>query len=703
MAASREEIDLVVNALAKGFDALNADIKNTGESFGKMALQQQLAAEKSNLFDKQMRELATGVAKGTISFEDASKRADELAQKLGLVKEPAKQLSEEVKKQKLSWTDLKSAIDLGVQAYQKVAQVAQAAYEGLKEGAQLELARNQFDNLAESIGTTSESMLNDLRAATKGMQSDAQLIAGATDIISLGLSDTQEGTVRLATAVSTLGLDMQQVILTFANNSKARLDALGLSIEDVDAKTQELNEQGFDGDAFDEAVLIALEEKMALLGDASETTAGSLQILETSWKNLTDSWKQGAAEALAPTIKNLADNRQRIEILRDAYDRNILTYGEYNDAVSKINVQGQDMIEVMRELGVVMDENGNIIGSVVDGNVKLNEQMQKNAEAATSNAEALRAYHQAAAAAAGSNEELSDKQLQLASHTGTTEQAVLAANLANQQYFDELEAGAAALEETAAAELAAAEAAKAQAASMGDLFRQAIDTDGAIGLFNETAAQMAETTDAATINQDALNQAIFDAADSQGASAEQLAILGGALGLYSDEAVEAALQTALIQAKIDELTAQYVAGEISVQDMRVSLEEFIATINEVPGSVTTDVQVNGVDEAISKLGGLQAQLSALGGQVSAAEAAGAVQKPGGGIGLAGGADFTVPPGYPNDSFGPIWVQSGEHVQVTPPGQSGGGRGGVVQNNYFSNPANPNAIATATAEKLGALK
>lgn len=703
MAASREEIDLVVNALAKGFDALNADIKNTGESFGKMALQQQLAAEKSNLFDKQMRELATSVAKGTISFEDASKRADELAQKLGLVKEPAKQLSEEVKKQKLSWTDLKSAIDLGVQAYQKVAQVAQAAYEGLKEGAQLELARNQFDNLAESIGTTSESMLNDLRAATKGMQSDAQLIAGATDIISLGLSDTQEGTVRLATAVSTLGLDMQQVILTFANNSKARLDALGLSIEDVDAKTRELNEQGFDGDAFDEAVLIALEEKMALLGDASETTAGSLQILETSWKNLTDSWKQGAAEALAPTIKNLADNRQRIEILRDAYDRNILTYGEYNDAVSKINVQGQDMIEVMRELGVVMDENGNIIGSVVDGNVKLNEQMQKNAEAATSNAEALRAYHQAAAAAAGSNEELSDKQLQLASHTGTTEQAVLAANLANQQYFDELEAGAAALEETAAAELAAAEAAKAQAASMGDLFRQAIDTDGAIGLFNETAAQMAETTDAATINQDALNQAIFDAADSQGASAEQLAILGGALGLYSDEAVEAALQTALIQAKIDELTAQYVAGEISVQDMRVSLEEFIATINEVPGSVTTDVQVNGVDEAISKLGGLQAQLSALGGQVSAAEAAGAVQKPGGGIGLAGGADFTVPPGYPNDSFGPIWVQSGEHVQVTPPGQSGGGRGGVVQNNYFSNPANPNAIATAMAEKLGALK
>jgi hypothetical protein len=37
-------------------------------------------------------------------------------------------------------------------------------------------------------------------------------------------------------------------------------------------------------------------------------------------------------------------------------------------------------------------------------------------------------------------------------------------------------------------------------------------------------------------------------------------------------------------------------------------------------------------------------------------------------GYANGADFIVPAGYPNDSF-PINVQSGEHVQVTPAGQS----------------------------------
>jgi len=38
--------------------------------------------------------------------------------------------------------------------------------------------------------------------------------------------------------------------------------------------------------------------------------------------------------------------------------------------------------------------------------------------------------------------------------------------------------------------------------------------------------------------------------------------------------------------------------------------------------------------------------------------------------LAQGGDFIVPPGYPNDSF-PMRVESGEHVSVTPAGESGG--------------------------------
>lgn len=50
-----------------------------------------------------------------------------------------------------------------------------------------------------------------------------------------------------------------------------------------------------------------------------------------------------------------------------------------------------------------------------------------------------------------------------------------------------------------------------------------------------------------------------------------------------------------------------------------------------------------------------------------------------GSGYAKGADFVVPPGYPNDSY-PMRVQSGEHVVVTPPGQSSSG--GTIINNFY---------------------
>jgi hypothetical protein len=44
----------------------------------------------------------------------------------------------------------------------------------------------------------------------------------------------------------------------------------------------------------------------------------------------------------------------------------------------------------------------------------------------------------------------------------------------------------------------------------------------------------------------------------------------------------------------------------------------------------------------------------------------------GGLGFANGADFVVPPGYPGDSFGPMWATTGEHVSVSRPGEGGGG-------------------------------
>lgn len=209
-------------------------------------------------------------------------------------------------KAKTAFGNLKSAIlPIGV-ALGAVAVAAKAALESFKRGAELELARSRFENLTASIGTTADVMLTKMRDATRGMISDAELMASGSDIISLGLAKTEEQAVRLASVVGQLGWDMQQVILTFANNSTMRLDALGLSVADVTARAKELEAAGYSMDeAFDLAVIEAGEKKLGLLGSAADTTAGKIKQLEAMWANARDGFDQAFAEGVADEFERI--------------------------------------------------------------------------------------------------------------------------------------------------------------------------------------------------------------------------------------------------------------------------------------------------------------------------------------------------------------------------------------------------------------
>lgn len=177
-------------------------------------------------------------------------------------------------------------------------------YDQAKEGANLELANQRFENLTRSIGTTSDAMLNQLGAASGGMVSNAEMISNASQIISLGLADNQADVVDLATLVSQLGWDMNQVIMTFANNSRMRLDALGLSVQDVEQKAAALEKQGYSMDkAFDLAVIQAGKEKLQLLGSAADSDVGSIDRMEASIQNLSDAVKT----RLAPVFGDAAE------------------------------------------------------------------------------------------------------------------------------------------------------------------------------------------------------------------------------------------------------------------------------------------------------------------------------------------------------------------------------------------------------------
>jgi hypothetical protein len=90
-----------------------------------------------------------------------------------------------------------------------VGYAAKQIYDFGRAGAELEFTRTRFDRLAESIGTTSDALLEDLHTATRGMYSDSELLASAGNLMALGLAKTHDEAVRLATVSGGLNMNMR--------------------------------------------------------------------------------------------------------------------------------------------------------------------------------------------------------------------------------------------------------------------------------------------------------------------------------------------------------------------------------------------------------------------------------------------------------------------------------------------------------------
>jgi hypothetical protein len=91
-----------------------------------------------------------------------------------------------------AWRGMATGLAVASAAFVGVGLAAQQAYATLRAGAELQTTTERFGKLAASIGTTADVMLGKLREATKGMISDAELMASASGIVSLKLADNEE-------------------------------------------------------------------------------------------------------------------------------------------------------------------------------------------------------------------------------------------------------------------------------------------------------------------------------------------------------------------------------------------------------------------------------------------------------------------------------------------------------------------------------
>ncbi len=252
---------------------------------------------------------------------------------------------------------------------------------------------------------------------------------------------------------------------------------------------------------------------------------------------------------------------------------------------------------------------------------------------------------------------------------------------------------------------------------MGDLFNVVVAAEGEI---------------------DDLNQRLYDQANAAGANNIALAALGVELGLFTQAEAEAAIKTAALYAAIDILGQKVATGELTISGaidafellksgMAGNAEEAITLTKEMG---LAEQQIDDMHEALDGLAGVydvdvnvdtaaaMAKIARLNAELDKLGAAGHIPGEGRGAGpatqpkpkprpdipqLQHGGSFTVPAGFPNDSF-PIRVQSGEHVTVTPAGRSGGGAATIIINNYIQGGGNPyfigQEVAGAVANELG---
>jgi hypothetical protein len=551
-----------------------------------------------------------------------------------------------------AWRGLAVGLGVAGAAYFAVSQVAEKAYAALRGGAELQTTTERFGKLAASIGTTADVMLGKLREATKGMISDAELMASASGIVSLKLADNEEQVVRLATVVGTLGWDMQQVILTFANLSTMRLDALGLSVDEVKQKQKELMDQGMStAAAFKEAVIQAGEARLDV-GGVSESEQAFKQaeaavvnfknaVLESTIATLSQA---GAFESLAATANSIqlaTDFRGELAALRE---EGAITTVEWLGLLNTLSQSGAAAAEV--ELaGIIMRD------SLTDTDDEINQQL--GSWQVWARTVAIQTGYAAQTAAANMNA-IFVGLLGISNGLGDT-----SAFLPQADEFDYLAAGARAGKDYRSG--LAIEARQARIDQNLQFVRHdpsfiasgrevrnemeyataaAYGYSGALGAMSSAEQEAADAHSRflssfneelraapedglynaeGVANVEAVNKALYEQVAAAGASAATLALLGVATGQFTQEQAEAALKAAVLQEQIRAIAASVAAGDLSIGDALGQLNQAREALDASNLAAVAGTGEGGVSIAVTadtstaetNLDGTAAQLDAL--------------------------------------------------------------------------------------------
>lgn len=473
--------------------------------------------------------------------------------------------------------------------------VFKKAFDFSREGAAFIQTGESFGLLLDKIGLAPD-LLDQLTKASGGtltqlqmMSSTATLLAGAQGELGIALGTATPELLKIARAAQKLNPSLGDT--TFLYQSLARgikraspliLDNTGLVI-----KVGEANERFAAKIGKTVEQLTAQEEKMALLEETLragqvliDQVGGSVDSMTDDWDRLgtkigdgTDKVKAWLAEGLRPYLEIMSGGGLNIN---DALQEHFENLTKTTDSLEEYNAE----VLLAAKRAMRYDESTQ----------QLTHDTQELADAAWY---AWRETVHLTAAMDDRNWETEKLVRTQADLTEATEDD----RLKQVEWGPILEKNAAIREQMTAD----AEAALRAEQLLNDEMARAARLSGE---YFDEAIKAEEITDDWA-------QQLYDAALAAEADADELAILAGAVGLYDEAQLTAALNAALLKKKIVELAEKYADGAISIGDAKLALWAFKDAMDDIPATKTVTIKTR--YETMGQLpggGGVQRQAGA---------------------------------------------------------------------------------------------
>ena len=535
-------------------------------------------------------------------------------------------------------------------AYFAVAAAARKAYAALQQGVELQTTTERFGKLATQINSTSDALLGKLRAATQNTIPDMQLMAAASEVMFARLAENEDQAARLTAVMASLGWDTGKVASAFSGLNETRLNALGLSIDEVKQKQSELISQGMDmASAYREAIIQAGEARLEVNGiSEAEQSFKQATTAVTNYKDallgsiISTLDQAGAFDALSLAASNMAlapNFREQIDAMHTSgalttkqYQQLIMTMRYLGAEAAQaqlqaIEAEGRHRTELML-LNDAVDDNGRgwrqwnvVTGQALNGIEGALDQVRYLAVGTTEIV--LSATEAMSAGLAMALEDWGSASISTADIRGAARQAQREINTAfvrndpawaeaGQKARREMEYDTEAVYRYGGALSALTEeeqkAAEAHERFMSS-FNQELRAAPEDGLYNAEGVA----------NVEAVNKALYEQVEAAGASAATLALLGVATGQFTQEQAEAALKAAVLQEQIRAIAASVAAGDLSIGDALGQLNQAREALDASNLAAVAGTGEGGVSIAVTadtstaetNLDGTAAQLDAL--------------------------------------------------------------------------------------------